>query len=316
MTSSSSSRSDWLVFLALGLIWGSSYLFIKIAVTDFGTFTLVAVRLGIGAALLWTVLRLRGQGLPRQRRIYGHLFVMGLINITIPFLLITWAEQSVESSLAAVLTSMVPLFTVVLAPLFIHDEPLRVNAVVGLAIGFIGVVVLTSRELTGNGSTLLADLALVGAALCYGAGAVYARRNVRGVAPLIPAVFQVTFAFLVSATFALLLEHPWTARPGPQSVFAMLMLGVFGSGVAYLCFFRLLSRWGATRTTLVAYVLPVVGIILGFVVLQEPLDGRIIVGTALVIGGIGLVNSHYGRRVVFGRAAPIPQDRGRPAEIR
>jgi len=316
MTSSSSSRSDWLTFLALGLIWGSSYLFIKIAVTDFGIFSLVAFRLGIGAVLLWTVLRLRGQRLPRERRIYGHLFVMGLINITIPFLLITWAEQSVESSLAAVLTSMVPLFTVVLAPLFIHDEPLRVNAVVGLAIGFIGVVVLTSRELTGNASSLLADVALVGAALSSGAGAVYARRNVRGVAPLIPAVFQVTFAFLVSATFALLLEHPWTARPDVRAVFAMLMLGVFGSGVAYLCFFRLLSRWGATRTTLVAYVLPVVGIILGFVVLQEPLDGRVILGTALVIGGIGLVNSHYGRRVLFGRAAPIPQDRGRPVEIR
>ena len=249
-----------------------------------------------------------------QPRIYVHLFVMGLINITIPFLLITWAERSVESSLAAVLTSMVPLFTVVLAPLFIHDEPLRVNAVIGLAIGFIGVVVLTSRELTGTGSSLVADLALVGAALCYGAGAVYARRNVRGVAPLLPAVFQVTFAFVVSATFALLLEHLWTVTPGAQSLFSMLMLGVFGSGVAYLCFFRLLSRWGATRTTLVAYVLPVVGIILGFLVLQEPLDGRIIVGTALVIAGIGLVNSHFGRRVVFGRAAaPIPKDQGRTA---
>jgi drug/metabolite transporter (DMT)-like permease len=313
MTSSSSSRSDWLVFLALGLMWGSSYLFIKIAVTDFGTFTLVAVRLGIGAALLWTVLQLRGQPLPRQRRIYGHLFVMGLINITMPFLLITWAEQSVESSLAAVLTSMVPLFTVVLAPLFIHDEPLRVNAVAGLAIGFIGVVILTSRELTGTGSSVIADLALVLAALSYGAGAVYSRRNVRGVAPLIPAVFQVTFAFIVSGTIALLLEHPWTARPGAQSVFAIVWLGLLGSGAAYLAFFRLLSRWGATRTTLVAYVLPVVGIILGFLVLQEPLDGRIIVGTALVIGGIGLVNSRFGRRVLFatdrGRAAVSPPSR-------
>jgi drug/metabolite transporter (DMT)-like permease len=313
MTSSSSSRSDWLVFLALGLMWGSSYLFIKIAVTDFGTFTLVAVRLGIGAALLWTVLQLRGQPLPRQRRIYGHLFVMGLINITMPFLLITWAEQSVESSLAAVLTSMVPLFTVVLAPLFIHDEPLRVNAVAGLAIGFIGVVILTSRELTGTGSSVIADLALVLAALSYGAGAVYSRRNVRGVAPLIPAVFQVTFAFIVSGTIALLLEHPWTARPGAQSVFAIVWVGLLGSGAAYLAFFRLLSRWGATRTTLVAYVLPVVGIILGFLVLQEPLDGRIIVGTALVIGGIGLVNSRFGRRVLFatdrGRAAVSPPSR-------
>ena len=309
-----STRSDWLVFLVLGLIWGSSYLFIKIAVDDFGTFTLVALRLAIGALLLWTVFRLSGQPLPRQRRVYGHLFVMGLINITIPFVLITWAEQSVESSLAAILTSMVPLFTVVFAPLFIHDEPLRINAVVGLAIGFIGVVVLTSREMAGTGSSLLADLALVAAALSYGAGAVYARRNVRGLAPLVPAVFQVTFAFLVSGTMAVLLEHPWTARPDASAVFSMIWLGLLGSGAAYLAYFRLLSRWGATRTTLVAYVLPVVGIILGLLVLQEPLDGRIMVGTALVIAGIGLVNSHFGRRVVFGRAAaPIPKDQGRTA---
>jgi len=301
-----SSRSDWLVFLALGFMWGSSYLFIKIAVDDFGTFTLVALRLAIGAMLLWTVFRLSGQPLPRQRRIYGHLFVMGLINITLPFLLITWAEKSVESSLAAVLTSLVPLFTVVLAPLFIHDEPLRVNAVAGLAIGFIGVVVLTSREMSGTGSSLVADLALVGAALCYGAGAVYSRRNVRGLAPLVPAVFQVTFAFIVSGSIALLIEHPWTARPDLGAALAMLWLGLLGSGAAYLAFFRLLSRWGATRTTLVAYVLPVVGIVLGFFVLQEPLDGRIIAGTALVIAGIGLVNSRFGRRVVFGRSVPQP----------
>ncbi|MEK7863717.1 MAG: DMT family transporter, partial [Chloroflexota bacterium] len=172
--------------------------------------------------------------------------------------------------------------------------------------GFLGVVVLTSRELGGTGSSLVADLALVGAALSYGVGAVYSRRNVRGVAPLIPAAFQVTFAFLVSGTFALLLEQPWTVRPDLDSVFAMLWLGLFGSGLAYLAFFRLLSRWGATRTTLVAYLLPVVGIVLGYLVLQEPLDGRIIVGTALVIAGIGLVNSGYGRRVLFGRGSAPP----------
>src|SRR5215218_7971262 len=103
-------RAEWLIFLLLGFIWGSSYLFIKLAVDDFGTFTLVALRLVVGAALLWTVIRIARQPLPRDRRAYGHLFVMAIINITIPFLLITWAEQSVESSLAAILTSPVPLF--------------------------------------------------------------------------------------------------------------------------------------------------------------------------------------------------------------
>src|SRR4029077_1485837 len=99
-----SNRINWLVFFALGFMWGSSYLFIKLAVDDFGTFTLVALRLTVGALLLWTVVRLAGEALPRDPRIYGHLVAMAIINITIPFLLITWAEQSVESSLAAILT--------------------------------------------------------------------------------------------------------------------------------------------------------------------------------------------------------------------
>lgn len=297
-----SSRADWLVFLALGFMWGSSYLFIKIGVEDFGTFTLVALRLTIGAALLWTVTRLARKRLPSDARVYGHLLVMALVNITIPFLLITWAEQSVESALAAVLTSLVPLFVAILAPLFIHDEPLRVNGVVGLVVGFIGVFVLTSRELTGTGSNILSDLALVGSSISYAAGAVYSRRNVRGLDPMIPATFQVTFAALMTAVVALVLEHPWDARPGPEGVFAIVWLGLLGSGLAYLGFFRLLGRWGATRTALVAYVLPVVGIVLGFLVLQEPIDGRMILGTALIIGGVALVNSRYGRQLVFERS--------------
>jgi drug/metabolite transporter (DMT)-like permease len=156
---------DWPIFLALGVMWGSSYLFIKIAVADFGVFTLVALRLAIGAALLWTVVKLARQPLPRSRRTYGQLTVMAVINVALPFLLITWAERSVESSLAAILSSVVPLFVVVLAPLFIEDEPMRANGVVGLVIGFIGVVVLMGRSLGSVGSDTLSELALLGASL-------------------------------------------------------------------------------------------------------------------------------------------------------
>ncbi|MEO5884372.1 MAG: DMT family transporter [Candidatus Limnocylindrales bacterium] len=298
-------RVDWLIFLSLGLIWGSSYLFIKLAVDDFGTFTLVALRLIVGAALLWTVIRVAGQRLPRERRIYGHLFVMAVVNVTIPFLLITWAEQSVESSLAAILTSPVPLFAIVLSAWFLPDEPMRVNGLIGLFVGFIGVVIITSRGLTGEGSSIQGELALLGATVSYAAGAVYSRRNVRGLPAMVPAVFQVSFAALITGTIAIVLEHPWTATPDLQAIFAILWLGILGSGLAYLLVFRLFANWGATRTTLVAYLIPVVGIALGYVFLQEPLDPRILIGTALVIAGIGLVNSRFGRRRVFGRNAPI-----------
>ena len=298
-------RTEWLLFFALGFMWGSSYLFIKIAVDSFGTFTLIALRLLIGATFLWIAFRLNGTSLPRERRTYGNLLVMAIINITIPFALITWAEQSVDSALAAILNSTVPLFVIVIAPLFLPDEPIRINGVVGLAVGFIGVVLLVSPGLVNATGDLAGSIALLGSSLAYALGNVYSRRNVRGLPPLVPAVFQVTFALVIVGTLALVLEHPWTAQPDIGDWFSVIWLGIFGSGLAYMVYFRLLDRWGATRTSLVAYLLPVYGIVLGFLVLQEPVNLTLIAGTALVIAGVALVNGPWGRRRLFGPVAPV-----------
>ncbi len=298
--------TDWLIFLALGVAWGSSYLFIKLAVDSFGTFTIITLRLLIGAAFLWSVLRLTHTPVPRDRRMFGHLLIMAVINITIPFALITWAEQSVDSALAAIINSSVPLFVLVIAPMFLPEEPIRVNGVVGLVIGFIGVVLIVSPGLVSANGDPAGELALLGSSFSYAIGNVYARRNVRGLAPLIPAVFQVTFALLIVGTIALVFERPWeTATPDAQAWFSIVWLGVVGSGFAYLAYFRLLSRWGATRTSLVAYVLPVIGILLGFLVLQEPIGPSLIAGTALIIVGVALVNGRWGRRRLFSRVPPV-----------
>ena len=294
-------RTEWLIFLALGFFWGSSYLFIKLAVDDFGTFTLVALRLLIGAGLLWTVAIASRAELPREPRMYGHLVVMSVINIALPFALITWAERSVDSSLAAILTAPVPLFVILLAPFFLPGETVRLNGLAGLLLGFAGVVVLTSKDLSGTGGELGGVLALLAAALSYACGAIYARRNVRGLRPMVPAVFQVTFACIITMTLAFTLERPLETTPDVQALVSILWLGLLGSGLAYLCFFRLLGPWGATRLTAVAYVIPVVGITLGVLVLGEPIDARVIMGTGMIIGGIGLVNSRRGQRRLFGR---------------
>ncbi len=298
--------TEWLIFLALGFMWGSSYLFIKLAVDSFGTFTLITLRLLIGAIFLWIVLRAAKTPLPRERRTYGHLLVMATINIAIPFTLITWAEQSVDSALAAIINASVPLFVLVIAPMFLPDEPIRVNGIIGLFIGFLGVVLTVSPGLTAADGNPLGELALLGSSFTYAVGNVYNRRNVRGLPPLIPAVFQVTFALLIVGTLAIVLEQPWaTATPDLEAWFSVIWLGILGSGMAYLAYFRLLSRWGATRTSLVAYLLPIVGIVLGFLVLQEPIDITLVLGTALIVGGVALVNGRWGRRALFSRVPPV-----------
>jgi drug/metabolite transporter (DMT)-like permease len=297
------SRLDWLIFLALGFFWGSSYLFIKIGVDNgLQPFTLIMFRLLIGFVLLASVVAIAREPLPREPRTYGHLFVMGVINIAIPFSLITYAEQTVDSSLAAVINGAVPLFVIVIAALFLKGETVTLNRVAGLIVGFIGVAVLVGLDFTDLGSAnTLGELALIGATVSYAVGNVYAKAHVHGLRPMIPAVFQVFFGLLVTGALAFLTEHPLAVVPAPEALLAVVWLGLLGSGLAYLSYFRILQHWGATRTSMVAYLLPVVGIGLGALVLHEAVTISTLIGAVLVIGGIALVNSRFGARPLFSR---------------
>ena len=296
---------DWLLFVLLGFLWGSSYLFIKIGVeAGLQPFTLVSLRLLIGCALLALVLVIARERLPRSAATYGHLLVMGILSVALPFSLITWAEQSVDSTLAVILNSSVPLFVILIAAVVLTDEHITVNRLIGLAIGFAGVAILVGFDpgvLAGTDVT--AALALIGSSVSYAAGAVYARRFVHGLRPMIPAFFQVGFALLVAVGLALVFESPINIPARVDAIGSVVWLGLLGSGFAYLIFFRLLGRWGATRTSLVAYLLPVFGIALGALVLSEPIDARMLIGTALVIGGIAMVNARFGSRPLFRRGA-------------
>jgi drug/metabolite transporter (DMT)-like permease len=238
----------------------------------------------------------------------GHLVVLGFLSVALPFGLITWAEQHVDSSLAAVLTGAVPIFVIPFAALLLPVERVRLVGLVGVVVGLIGVAVVVGFD-PGQlaGSELAAELALVGAAASYAIGGVYARRNVHGLRPMIPALFQVFFALLMMSIPALLIERPWERGIAPEALFAVVWLGLLGSGLAFLINFRLLRSWGATRTSLVAYLLPIWGIALGALVLHEPIDARLLVGTALVISGIGLVNLRAGSLPWRGRRRSVAQ---------
>jgi drug/metabolite transporter (DMT)-like permease len=177
--------------------------------------------------------------------------------------------------------------------MFLPDERITLPRIAGLALGFSGVILLVAPDLVNlSDSDLTGELMMIGAAICYGIGNVYSKRNVRGLRPMIPALFQVIFAAAIIVPMALVLEHPvGTVDPAPAAIVAVVWLGILGSGVAYLCYFTILAHWGATRTSMVAYLLPVVGIVLGAVVMQDPITANRIAGTTLIIAGIALVNS-------------------------
>jgi drug/metabolite transporter (DMT)-like permease len=298
------SKLDWFLFGLISFFWGSSYLFIKIGVETMPPLTLIAGRLFFGSLVLGAALLIVRSPLPRQPMIYAKLVFMALINIVIPFTLITWGEQYIDSSLAAILQAATPLFTIVIASLALSEEAITLNRLVGLIIGFGGVVVLFSHSLGGGSgsSSFQGEVALILSSLSYAIGGVFVRVNMRGLHPTVPAFFQVTIALLITTGLALVLESPVQLPDTPTELFAVLWLGVFGSSLAYLIYFRLVHVLGPTRISLITYVMPIVGIVLGILVLNETIDLRTVIGTAIILAGVGLVNSSRGARRLFGRA--------------
>ena len=282
---------------ALALMWGSSYLFIKIGVETLPPLSLVLLRVLVGLAILLLVVAVRRTPLPRDARTIAHLAVLGAVNIAIPFWLIGWAEQHIDSGLAGILQSTAPFFTLVLAASFIHDEHITRGRLAGIGLGFAGILLLSAENIADLGSALglerlLAELAVIGASLAYAIGNTYARRTLRATRPLVLATGQVGGAAVVVGALALLVDGGVTLPAVPEAAFAVLWLGAIGTGFAYIVFFRLLTGWGPTRASLVAYLLPVVAVILGVVVLGESIDALFVAGAALIVAGVWVVNRH------------------------
>jgi drug/metabolite transporter (DMT)-like permease len=276
----------------LALSWGSSYLFIKIGVATLPPLSLVAGRLFVGLAVLLVVAGITRTPFPRDRRTVGGLAVLGAVNIAIPFWLIGWAEQHITSGLTGILQSTSPFFTLVLAATFLHDERVTRGRVTGIALGFLGIFVLSANDLADVASAagaqrLLAELAVVLASLAYGTGNTFARRDTR---PLVLATGQVGWAFAMIVGLAFLVDGGITVPAVPEAALAVAWLGAVGTGFAYVVYFRLLAGWGPTRTSLVAYLLPVVAVLLGIVVLGETVDATFLAGAAFIVAGIWVVN--------------------------
>ena len=285
-------RRDWTLFWALGLIWGSSFLWIKIAVQEVDPFTLVGWRLLFGTLGMVVVILLRRPAFPEAGKTWLFLAALGILNTALPFVLISWGEKSIDSAVASVLNSTVPLFTLVIAHLFLHDEPITARKAVGLLIGFGGVLALMARDLEPGSLRvgILGQAAVLVAAVSYASASVFARRTMREISPLVQAFVPMAFADAIVWTAATQVGNPGRLPVIPITWVALLWLGLLGSCVAYLLFYNLLHAVGATRAVMVTYVFPVVGVALGVVFLGELADWHLLAGTALVVASIVVVN--------------------------
>lgn len=287
---------DWLAFCALGLIWGSSFLWIKIAVAEVPPFTLVAFRVTFGAIGMLTLCKIAGVRLYFKRAFLPYAIIMGLLNAAVPYTLISWGEMSIPSAEAAILNGTVPLFTILCSHFLLNDERMTPLKVIGLITGFIGMFLLVAKKPQDAvlGTSLLGELAVVLASIFYAYTTVYAKRHpLKGVPSLLKATWLLCSAALFQWLFALIAEHPLHLPQKSLTWIALLWLGLLGSCLAYRLYLFLIQSIGSTRTSLVTYIMPIVGLLLGFLFLNEAITTQMILGMALVIGGIMTVNLKF-----------------------
>ena len=283
---------EWGAFALLGLIWGSSFLWIKIAVQEIGPFTLVAFRLLFGLIGLSIVMRLQKQSFPRSRKTLLAYLFMGVFQTALPFTLISWGETKIDSGLASILNGTMPLFTIVIAHFWLHDEKITLPRIAGLIVGFVGVVVLVSRDIGPKGlrGDIVGQLAILAATISYATAVTFSRKHLRGQPPVVQSTTLVLVAGSLLWLTAPIVEGPLHIPALPITWLALAWLGLLGSCLAYLLFFYLINAWGPTRASLVTYVFPVIGLILGIIFLNEVVDWRLVVGSLLVVAGIAVVN--------------------------
>jgi drug/metabolite transporter (DMT)-like permease len=281
----------WAMLVLLSLCWGGSFFFIGVAVTELPTFTIVALRVGLAALALWIVVFASATGIPRNLPFWRAIALMAGINSVLPFLLIVWGQSHVPSSLTSIFIATTPLFGVLLAHFMTSDERMTVPRVVSVVCGFAGVVVLIGPGLLGElGTDLLAQLAILGGAVCYALSGVYGRRFSRdGVSPLATATGQLTVSTVLLLPLALFIDRPWMlAMPSLPASAAVLGVALVSTAFAFLLYFRILATAGANNLLLVNFLVPVSAILLGVSILNESLKTEHFIGMALIFIGLAL----------------------------
>ncbi len=281
----------WIAFIALGIIWSSSFLWIKIGVQESGPTVLVAFRMLFGFLSAAAIAVYQKDQWPRDWKTWGVYAILGPTSLAIPIFLISWGEQTIDSAVASILNATMPLFTLLIAHFTLRDDKMTPQKIIGLLIGFTGIIILLSKDLAASAhSSAIGQAAVILAALFYAGSSVAMRRYtqhvqgaVRGAAPLLTAT--IFMWALIPFT-----EPAFKVPVLPITWVAILWLGVLGSGLAMVMNYSLLHIIGPTRSSLVTYILPPGGVLLGVVFLREPLTWQLLVGAALTILSLVFAN--------------------------
>jgi drug/metabolite transporter (DMT)-like permease len=291
-------------FVLTGIIWGSSFLFMKVALVGLSPAQVAWSRLILGALTLGLFVALRRESLPRSLAVWGHMTVLAISFCVVPFLLFSWAQQYVTSGLASIYNATTPIMTAVMAGLLFRVERLKLVQIAGIVVGILGVMVIIApwQGLDLNQS-LIAQFAILGATACYGFSLAYMRRFVAdsGMSALVFSFLNIGIAAAIMAVLTPVIALTPVALD-PWIVGSVLLLGCLGTGVAYIWNQNTLRAWGPTRASTVTYITPVVGVALGILVLGERISWNEPVGAIVVFLGILLAQD----RLRLRRRAPLP----------
>ena len=270
-------------------IWGASYLFIKVAVDEVEPTAMMFFRLVLASAVLIPVLAWRvgaRRAVVEVRGTGRKAFAVGFLNAAFPFVLIAWGEKYVDSGVAAIANATVPIFVVLLALRFNPSERVRGVRLAGILVGLVGVAVLAGLDPEGGWWAVAGTLAIVVASLSYAGANHFVQHNYSSTAPLVIATVSCGTAALILFPFALV---QWPAElPSWEAIGSIVALGIFGTAVALLFFYRLLNRYGATRASLVTYLLPPVALVYGVLILDEQVTLNAALGLVLILAGVAL----------------------------
>jgi drug/metabolite transporter (DMT)-like permease len=276
--------------LYLGCVaWGTSFLWIKLALREIGPMTMVSWLLAFGLAITWVIVKAKKFDFKWAGRNFWIPFALGVTSVAIPISLIGFAETRIDSGLAGVLNATMPFWTMVIAHFALHDEAFTVPKFIGLISGVAGIYVLMNPDI-GKERDVLGQVAMITATLLYAISTVAQRKYLRGVSPFQTGLPLILGGLIFIVTAAAIFEAPFHVPQIPLTWLACAWMGILGMGLSTLAWFYLINRWDATRTSLVTFVFPPTAVLLGVVFLNEPFHWDIAFGGGLIIAGIWLVN--------------------------